>query len=149
MKSVVSGMLCLAIGLGVGATYAGLSGAGQSTTVERVNVIREGEVGGGLTRNDIRFVVRSEQRHAQEEARVAAAAAGEAKVDPEIEDRAARADDVIDAAIARGVWNDADRDALHEGFDGLPGERKAEIFAKLADAVNRGQVTLATEGLPL
>ena len=55
---------------------------------------------------------------------------------------------VVDDAVARGVWTDADREALREQLDDLPSETQVEITARMADAVNRGQLRIAAD-IPL
>lgn len=62
--------------------------------------------------------------------------------------RVDRATAIVDTATARGTWTDADREALRDAMASLPGATKAEITARLADAVNRGAVRIAAE-MPL
>ena len=56
-----------------------------------------------------------------------------------------RATSIVDEAVARGEWTEADRDALLEELEPLPGPTQAEIVARFADAVNRGALRITTD----
>ena len=67
---------------------------------------------------------------------------------PDVMERAARATAVIDAALTRGAWTDADGELLHDHLAGVPGDDAVAILARRNDAVNRGELRVATTGLP-
>ena len=63
---------------------------------------------------------------------------------PEVE----RARAIVDDATARGVWTDADREALREQLSTMAGDDQAEAVARLASAINRGTLRV-TADVPL
>lgn len=63
---------------------------------------------------------------------------------PELE----RARGIVDDATARGVWTQADREALREQLSTMTGDDQADVVARLASAINRGTVRV-TADVPL
>jgi len=139
----------LFLGLGLAAGYL-VAGSASPTAPAPARVAAP-----AVTRAE----VRAELHHELARARVAVAPVVIERLEPADsaddtdapEDLAERADLarlVVERATARGVWTDADRDALRTQFEGLPGETQAEIFAAMSDAVNRG-VLRVTADTPL
>jgi hypothetical protein len=100
-----------------------------------------------LTAEDIRRVVREE---------LASKAAGihaPPPVQPALtttEQRAAavQAQSVLDSAIARRSWTEADADALREIFDQMSADQQAEILRQYSLAVNQARLTPRTDRIP-
>jgi hypothetical protein len=59
-----------------------------------------------------------------------------------------RARELVDDATARGVWTNADREALREQLATMSGAEQADVVARLAGAIERGAVRVTVD-LPL
>jgi hypothetical protein len=53
---------------------------------------------------------------------------------------------LVDAALAKGIWTEADRDDLHRRIATLPGELRVEIARPLIAALNREQIRFEGDG---
>jgi hypothetical protein len=101
-----------------------------------------------LSRADIAAAVRAELARARP-AEAPAVEQAVAATQAEPHDDGARATQVVGSALSRGRWTDADRTALFDAMEELPRHLKAEVTAELADAINRGVVSVDVEGFPL
>ncbi len=59
-----------------------------------------------------------------------------------------RASQLIDGAISRRQWTDADVDSLQTLFHQLTTEQQAEVLRQYAVAVNEGRLVPQTDRLP-
>ena len=153
--ALLSGALCLALGLGLGRLLAGPAPA------PIVHEVEAGTAPPALTRAELAAVVREElarERAAGLRVEATGTALAAPAHDPqavresltaELADQADRATHVVGGALARGRWTEADKAELGAQLDGLPGAVKAEITAQLADAVNRGVLQLDVDGFPI
>ena len=69
-------------------------------------------------------------------------------VDPMQVAALARAHTILDRAIGRRQWTDADADSLRAEMAGLPASQRTEIVRQLSLAINQGQVTPESDRLP-
>jgi len=159
--ALVSGGLCLAIGLGIGALFAGSTP--RSTALRAEAMAAPEHAPEAITRDELAAVVRQElarERAAAPRSVAAAAAdrpsaaaddvvAAHEALSSEQAEQAEGATSIVGAALARGSWTEADKEALTRQWQGLPGGVKAEIAGRLADAVNRGAMRLDPDDLPL
>jgi len=109
---------------------------------------------GTISLDDVRRVVREELVAAQGHP----LAAGQRPADtgaPEPEPPApaqtvalARANQVLDGALSRREFTDADVDALHAEFRQLSVQQQAEIMQRYAVAVNQGRIVPQSDRLP-
>jgi len=103
---------------------------------------------GGITRDDVRVVIREELARAD---RAATAPAEEAAPDPAeaaaIEQAHAAAATAIDQGIEDGVWNEADRHALRLQLVHLGPEETKEVLSPLFQAINDQRLQL--DGPPI
>jgi hypothetical protein len=60
----------------------------------------------------------------------------------------ARASTLIDSAISRRQFTDADVDALRAEFHQLSAEQQAEVMQRYAVAVNQGRIVPESDRLP-
>jgi hypothetical protein len=61
---------------------------------------------------------------------------------------ASRSRALLDSAISRRQWTDADADLLRGEMAGLPADQRAEIVRQLSVAINQGQVVPESDRLP-
>jgi (2Fe-2S) ferredoxin len=99
----------------------------------------------GIDATQIRQIVREELAQA---APVAEAAVERAPVaeDPRAIDRAQA---IVDASLAAGVWTEADRTSLRLAMAALSEPQTQQIFGALFPALNAGRVRLTYDGTPL
>ena len=130
----VHGVACLALGLGLGFLTRPSPTASQAEPREELVVAHAEHASSGLPLATSTFA------HHDAPALPTSTSA------PELE----RARGIVDDATARGVWTDADREALREQLSTMAGDDQAEIVAQLANAINRGSVKVTPDGnLPL
>lgn len=129
---VVHGIACLALGLGLGYVTRP-SPAVPADHHQQAVAQRADRVQTGLPLASSTF-----SHHDDAPALPTAAPA------PEVE----RARTIVDDATARGVWTEADREALREQLATMTGDDQADVVARLASAINRGTVRV-TADLPL
>jgi len=153
--SLLVGALGLTLGIALGSAFTG--GRDAAPAAAAPTAATRGE----LTRLDVAAVVRAELARAPRGPAAAVAPApvvdpdpqpevdDAAVVAPEVLDHAARATAVLDQALARGQWTDADGDALRAQIATLPSEQAMPIMVRMSDAVTRGELALATDGMPL
>ena len=103
--------------------------------------------------DDVRRVVREELAAARAPAGGGSAAAAElapTQAEPTPTQVAAqqRARQLIDGAISRGRWGDADVDAMQGVFHQLTPEQQAEVLQQYAMAVNQGRLVPDTDRPP-
>jgi hypothetical protein len=154
MKStLVAGALCLAVGLGVGALFAGTSST-STFSVEK-HVVR-GEQGTAMSRQEMAAIVREEL--ARGRPGVAQATAAEPtetgdeareRMTDEQADNADRAARIVDSAVARGAWTEQDKRDLWILLTDVPGPVQREVFQKLGVAINNNRLRIETDGMPL
>jgi len=131
VKAIVAGIACLALGVGAGR----LLSRSQAEPI----VVETKQARATVPPVRERVVVVERQQ-------AAAPIADDVDRDSTPDDaQAERAQLIIDRAATRGVWTEADREALHAQFAGLSGETKAQIFATMSDAVNRGVLRIEAE----
>jgi hypothetical protein len=75
-------------------------------------------------------------------------AAARAPLSPEQETHLRTGTEIVDRALAAARWSDEDRDALNVATVTLPGERRAELMARVAAAINRDQLRVETTRAP-
>jgi hypothetical protein len=105
-----------------------------------------------ISLEDVRRVVREELVAAKGRPAVAGQIAGDA-VEPPPPTPAqtaalARADAVLDSALSRRQFTDADVDALRAEFHQLSTEQQAEVMQRYAVAVNQGRIVPQSDRLP-
>jgi len=106
-----------------------------------------------ISLEDVRRVVREELAASAGAAhgRGQGSAAAVTEPEPPSAEQAAaklRASSLVDAAIARRQWTDADVDALRAEFHQLTPEQQAEVMRDYAVAVNQGRLVPQTDRLP-
>ncbi len=153
-----TGALCLAIGLGIGAFFAG---SAPTTALPAQVAATAPAARDGLARAELAAIIRQELARERASAPTTGAgavahhqAADDAALDrgvlaPELADQAERATQIVGDALASGAWTEADKAALTQQLEGLPGPIMAEIAGQLAAAVNAGAVRLDLDSLPL
>lgn len=159
MKSVLlTGVLCSVIGLAVGAVLSGSAPATTSFQVDHHTVRRE--IGGnGLDRAEMAAIVRQElareRGHAPAVTQVTAPAPVEtadearARMSEDELEHAERATQTLRSAVSRGQWTVEDRSALVVQIAKLPAAVQAEIGGQLAVALNKGDLKMEGDWLPL
>jgi hypothetical protein len=100
-----------------------------------------------LTAEDVRRVVR-EELAAQGGGTVAAASTPTAPPSAAQAAAASTAQSVLQTAIARRSWTEADADEMRATFDQLTPDQQAEILRQYAVAVNQGRLVPQTERMP-
>ena len=105
-----------------------------------------------ISLDDVRRVVREELVAAKGRPTVAGQATGDAD-EPQPPTPAqtaalARAGTLIDSAISRRQFNDADVDALRAEFHQLSTEQQAEVMQRYVMAVNQGRIVPQSDRLP-
>jgi hypothetical protein len=106
-----------------------------------------------LSAAEVRAIVHDELAAAQRVASpmpvAAAAPAADPPSAPEPSPRFAEARQLVENALARGLWTEADRGQLRVLLSGLQKNEIDELFAMLVPAVNAGQVKVDYFGSPL
>lgn len=101
----------------------------------------------GLDVEELRDVIREELRAA------APAPAARGDTDPRVSSTppvsTARAEQVLDEAIARGAWRAEDRAAFRAALAELPGPERTSMMARFAASVNAGALRPETLDAPL
>ncbi len=154
MKStLLSGALCLAVGLGVGALFVG-SSASSTVSVEK-HVVRAEP---GMSRQELVSIVRGELARERVNPGVAPAAeapraetideARERMTDEQTES-AERAAKIVDDAVARGAWTEQDKRELWVALADVPGPVQREVLQRLGVAINNNRLRVETDGMPL
>ena len=154
---VMLGLAALAATFWLGTRLGGERGASGGGHVERVLVERPAgppivmqPASGGLTRDDIRAVVREElAQHEASDAKAAEAKAAEASPEHAAKLQAAvtAAHEVVTDGVARRVWGDRERAALRVQLVQLGPAETREVLAPLFQAINAQQLQL--DGPPI
>jgi len=160
-STLLTGALCLTIGLAVGAILSGRAPDRTTFQMDSTTQVLERDGSQAMSRAELAAVVREElarERAAGGHAGAAAPGAGDApqtadeareSMSAEEVDHAERAGTVVDAALARGAWTEADKLALWNDLGRVPAPVQVEILSKLGTALNAGQLRLETDGMPL
>jgi hypothetical protein len=106
-----------------------------------------------FTIEDVRRVVREEldaRAAASGRAAGAAATATTQPAGPDAAQSAAalRASSMLDAAVARRSWTEADSESLRDDFASMAPEQQSEFLRQFAVAVNQGRLVPETERSP-
>ena len=148
---VVSGV----IGLAAGAWIAGGLGDPASPPVAPGEAALAAPVTGSapgaaaFTLDDVRRVVRQELDARPSAGNTGTGASPAADLPDAQQIRAAsQAHAVLDAAIARRSWTEADSEALREDFNALTADQQAELLRAYAVAVNQGRLVPQTDRAP-
>jgi hypothetical protein len=108
-----------------------------------------GGAAGMLTAEDVRRVVREElNARTPAGASVASVPAVPPEITPAQAAATQQAQAVLDSAIARRSWTEADADAMRETFDELTPDQQSEILRQYAVAVNQGRLVPQTDRIP-
>lgn len=160
MKSLATGALCLAIGLGVGVVVAGSA----PTTTFRVekDQVRNGVRGAEMSRQEMAVIVREElaRERVTHGANGVVQASAETVPHETIEevrermtqeqtrsaDRAAR---IVADAVAHGAWTEQNKQDLRVALSDVPGPVQLEVFRSLGVAINSNRLRVETDGMPL
>jgi hypothetical protein len=107
----------------------------------------------GLTTDDVRRVVREElaRRDGPGESDTAGRPPlTESAPVPSARESAAaaQAQSVLETAISRHAWTEADADAMREVFSGMNADQQGEILRQYAQAVNQGRLVPQTDRVP-
>jgi hypothetical protein len=157
VKSLLTtGVFCSAIGLAVGVLVSSGGPAAPSFQVENHTVHRAAG-SQGLGRAELASIVRQELARERTQSPALAQSpppietveqARERMSDEELEhaDHAAR---VLRGAVSRGQWTLEDRSALVAQIAKLPAAVQAEIGGQLAVALNKGELKMEGDWLPL
>ena len=109
---------------------------------------------GSITLDDLRRVVREElataARTAGAQARTVVEDVPDDAVRPTPEQDAAhsRINQLLDAAISRRSWTEADVDAMRAEFHQLTADQQAEVMRRYAMAVNEGRIVPQSDRVP-
>jgi len=104
----------------------------------------------GISLDDVRRVVREELAAAGTGGSAAAPASQEAADEPSPAQLEAmgRASTVLDGALARRLFTEADRDSMRAEFHQLSPRQQTEIMRRYSVAVNQGRIVPESEWLP-
>ena len=160
MKSLLlTGALCSAIGLAVGVIVAGGTPAATTSFQVDHHTIRRELGGHGLDRAEMAAIVRQELARERTEAPTITQVTATALVETADEARARMSDEelehtesaaqVLRSAVSRGHWTIEDRSSLAAQVSKLPAAVQAEIGGQLAVALNKGELKMEGDWLPL
>ena len=147
----LAGILGLAVGVLIagGLSPAAVSAVDRPAPPEIVSTSGT-NAAAPFTLDDVRRVVREELdsrasalSNARDDARPAKESPTPAQVAKALEARS-----VIDSAIARRTWTEADSEALRENFYALAPDQQAALLETYAAAVNQGRIVPQTDRAP-
>ena len=100
-----------------------------------------------LTADDVRRVLREELAAGRASAPLPASPVAEV-VTPAQAAAVSEAQSVLDTALARRTWTEADADGMRASFDKLSADQQADLLRQYALAVNQGRLVPQTERVP-
>jgi len=144
MLPAATGIAGLAAGWHLGSgreevQLAALHPAGQANTPSTAD---------GLTPDDVRRVIREELARRDGSPEIPAPPAPATIPNAKEAAAASQAQSVIEAAISRRAWTEADADAMRDVFPAMNPDQQGEVLRQYSQAVNQGRLIPQTDRVP-